>query len=243
MPIKYDKALDIALGSYTVYKHTSPSGKVYIGITRDKLQHRWKGGHGYENNTHFFRAIQRYGWAAFKHEVLATGLTEAQAIEKERELIALYDSTNPAKGYNNDPGGGVRSAETSAKISAALTGVPLSQERRQRMSEQRKGRRLSEETKEKISRGHKANAKVQAHILALNAARAGHAKTAAHRQKIAESQPRRRRVINLDTCQIFESVHDAAKSCGGTHSNIVQVCTGKRQTAYGYRWAYEEAKE
>lgn len=240
MNIQNDKALDIALGNYTVYKHTSPNGKVYIGITRDNLQHRWKGGHGYVNNAHFFRAIQRYGWDAFEHEVLFTELTEAEAIEKERELIALYDSTNPAKGYNRDPGGGVRSPETAAKISASLTGVPLSQERRQRMSDVRRGVPLSEARKRHISESHKRNPKVLAHIRGLNSARAGKAKTPEHRQKIAEGQPRRREVVNLDTGKVFGSVKEAAASCRGAHSNIVKACNGERQTAYGYRWAYKE---
>jgi hypothetical protein len=157
----------------------------------------------------------------------------------ERELIAKYDSTNPEKGYNRDPGGGVRSKETAAKISASLTGVPLSIERRQRMSEQRRGRAVSTQTREKISSEHKANLKIQKHILSLNKARAGTPLSEAHRVKIAENQPRRHPVRNLDTGEIFPSIHDAAKSCNGAHGNIVKVCTGKRQTAYGYRWAYE----
>lgn len=243
MTAQNDKALDIAMGNYTVYKHTSPSGKVYIGITRDKLQHRWKGGHGYVGNTHFFRAIQRYGWDAFRHEVVAEGLTEAQAAEMERELIATYDSTDPAKGYNRDPGGGVRSPETSAKISAALTGVPLSPERRQHLSEVRKGRPLSEECKRKISEGHRRNPKVLAHIKALNASRAGRAKLPEQRQKIAQSQPRRREVVNLDTGEVFNSIRDAAASVDGSHPNIVKACTGERARAYGYRWAYKEVTE
>lgn len=243
MTLKNDKALDIALGNYTVYMHTSPSGKVYVGITRDKLQHRWRGGHGYVGNAHFFRAIENYGWDAFRHEVVAEGLTEEQAMAMERQLIALHDSTNPAKGYNRDHGGGVRSPETSAKISAALRGVPLAPERRQRMSESRKGRRLTTKCKRRISESHKNNPRVQQHILELNKERTGTPKSEAHRRKIAESQPRRRRVRNLDTGEVFASVRDAAASCFGFHPNIVHACNGKRQTAYGYRWAYEEAKE
>lgn len=34
--------------SYTVYKHTSPSGKVYIGITCRKPEYRWNHGKGYK---------------------------------------------------------------------------------------------------------------------------------------------------------------------------------------------------
>lgn len=233
----YKKALDAALGEYTVYKHTSPSGKVYIGITRNRLQRRWKGGHGYEANAHFWRAIKAHGWQAFKHEIVAKGMTQQEAEALEIKLIAEHDSTNPAKGYNIAPGGNIQSAETRAKISAALTGVPLSKERRAHLSETRKGRRLSEGCKRKISESHKANPKVQDHILALNRARAGKPKTEEHKRKISESQ-KRRPVKNIDTGEIFGGVGEAARSVRGGHANIIKACQGSRLTAYGYRWAY-----
>lgn len=43
--------------SFIVYKHTSPSNKVY----KLNLIKRWQGGKGYINNTYFFRAILKYG--------------------------------------------------------------------------------------------------------------------------------------------------------------------------------------
>ena len=242
MIVQYDKALDIAPGNYTVYKHTSPGGKVYVGITRDRPQRRWKGGHGYEANAHFWRAINAYGWQAFKHEILAKGLTQQEAEAMEIKLIAEHDSTNPAKGYNIAPGGNTQSAETRAKISAALTGVPLSKERRARLSETRKGRRLSEGCKRKISESHKVNPKVQNHILTLNRERAGKPKTEEHKRKLSESQ-KRRPVKNIDTGEVFGGVGEAARSVRGSHTNIIKACKGERQTAYGHRWAYipEEA--
>lgn len=227
---------------YTVYKHTSPGGKVYIGITRDRLQHRWKGGHGYANNAHFTRAIMKHGWQSFRHEVVAEGLTQHEAETLEIILIARYDSTNPDKGYNRAPGGHTQSPETRAKISAALTGVPLSKERRERLSASRKGRKLTEDCKKRISESHKANPKVMMHILELNKARAGVPKTEEHRRKLSISQPRRP-VWNKDTGRIYDSVNDAARAMGGHHANIIKACTGKRQTAYGYRWGYLPIRE
>lgn len=32
------------MGTYTVYKHTSPNGKVYIGITKLSVERRWQEG-------------------------------------------------------------------------------------------------------------------------------------------------------------------------------------------------------
>lgn len=92
---------------FKVYMHTSPNGKRYIGITRqENPERRWgSNGCGYIDNQHFWRAIQKYGWDNFKHEILFDGLTEIEAKQKEVELIAFYDSTNANNGYNISLGG------------------------------------------------------------------------------------------------------------------------------------------
>ena len=62
-----------------VYKHTSPSGKVYIGITKQKPEKRWGNGKNYAQNEYFFAAILKYGWGNFTHEIIADGLTREEA--------------------------------------------------------------------------------------------------------------------------------------------------------------------
>lgn len=99
--------------SYTVYKHTSPSDKVYIGITSLKVKERWANGKGYRAQKVFWRAIQKYGWENFKHEILFEDLSEKDAKLKEIELIEFYKSNcnkwkNPAYGYNSTDGGDLR---------------------------------------------------------------------------------------------------------------------------------------
>ena len=126
------------MSNYSVYKHTSPSGKVYIGLTGQDPERRWKKGLGYSLNDHFFRAILKYGWDQFAHEIVYTGLTKEEACDLEKALIAQYDSTNPERGYNITPGG-----------DASTQGPPTS-EQRKKISEALKGRRLSERTREKI---------------------------------------------------------------------------------------------
>ena len=95
---------DTVIDSYSVYKHTSPEGKVYIGVTRQDPQARWCGGFGYASNLYFLTDIMAYGWLNFQHEVLADGLQEEQAFEMEAELIAHHNSTNPLFGYNLNAG-------------------------------------------------------------------------------------------------------------------------------------------
>lgn len=56
-------------GTYTVYMHTCPNDKVYIGITKRKPSVRWNNGKGYQHNEYFSRAIEKYGWESFKHDI------------------------------------------------------------------------------------------------------------------------------------------------------------------------------
>lgn len=90
---------------YCVYKHTSPSGKMYIGITKQKPKYRWGRGSGYRTNEYFMRAIRKYGWDNFTHEVLLSGLSESEACKVEQELIAKYRTTDERYGYNHSTGG------------------------------------------------------------------------------------------------------------------------------------------
>lgn len=85
---------------YLVYKHTDPTGKVYIGITQNHPQTRWNEGGGYEKQTKFYRAIQKYGWINFKHEIVAAGLTEESAKKLENQLILENKSYDEKYGYN-----------------------------------------------------------------------------------------------------------------------------------------------
>ena len=105
--------------SWVVYKHTSPTGKVYIGITSKAPNDRWASGFGYEHQVYFFRAIVKYGWINFKHDILFEGLTKEEAEAKEVELIAQYKSADLNYGYNIDLGGDNHrlSLETRKKIS------------------------------------------------------------------------------------------------------------------------------
>lgn len=115
--------------TWIVYKHTSPSNKVYIGITSKSPTDRWASGFGYEHQVYFFRAIVKYGWINFKHEILFEGLTKEEAEKKEIELIAQYNSTDLNYGYNIDLGGDLHR---------------LSAETRQKMSDVKKGRKWTE---------------------------------------------------------------------------------------------------
>lgn len=88
-----------------MYKHTSPSGKVYIGITKRNLKERWENGKGYKGQV-FYNAIEKYGWKNIKHEILHSNLSEEEAKNMEKMYIDLYNSTDSRYGYNVHDGGG-----------------------------------------------------------------------------------------------------------------------------------------
>ena len=90
---------------YSIYKHTVPNGKVYIGATCQNVKSRWGvNGSNYKSNPLFYDDIQKYGWDNIKHEVLHTVFTREDAYFLEKEEIKNHNSMNPDYGYNRNPG-------------------------------------------------------------------------------------------------------------------------------------------
>ena len=137
---------------YTVYMHISPSGKRYIGITSMSVDERWRNGRGYlykykdkdeYRQPAFARAILKYGWGNFEHEVIDSSLTKEEAEQMEIELITYYKSNLPEYGYNISNGGnsvGKLSEETKRKIGEFNKGKITSEETKRKMSESAKGK-------------------------------------------------------------------------------------------------------
>ena len=90
--------------NYCVYEHVNKiNGKKYIGMTKDP-KHRWRSdGYEYRRCTHFWSAIQKYGWDNFEHTIIRKELTHMEACELEIKLIAEQETIE--KGYNLASGG------------------------------------------------------------------------------------------------------------------------------------------
>lgn len=135
------------LTNWCVYMHENRvNGKKYIGITSQKPTKRWQNGHGYTDCPRFYRAIQKHGWDAFRHDLLFTDLRQEQAERLEKELIAKYRTQDARFGYNISAGGGEinhgrpLSDEHKGKIRAANIGRTLNSETRRRISEAKRGK-------------------------------------------------------------------------------------------------------
>ena len=239
------------MSGYSLYKHTFPNGKVYIGITSQPLEKRFMNGKGYKDCPKMNNAILKYGWANVEHELLLSGLSKQEAEEKEIETIAFYDSVK--NGYNTDHGGnvaGTHSVETRQKISAGNKGKkkpPVSDERKRQLSEQNVGennpffgRHHSIETRSKHSAFMKGNQynKGHHHTEEFKAA-----KSAQMKEKYADGKsPRCKAIIRTDENgeeTTYFSLRQAAKEMQRSASAL---CTAmKKQTTYlGYTWRYAE---
>ena len=234
---------------YTVYKHMSPSGKVYIGITSKKPEYRWDNGNGYRHNKHFYSAILKYGWSNIKHEILFTGLTKEQAEAKEIELIKLFNSTDSRYGYNIESGGNANKAlseATKEKIRQATLGKRVgkdnpfygkthSKEVRVKLSIVNTGSHHSEETRAKMSLSHKGK---KGYWTGKH-----HSKETREKISLGHHKPVIQKDKSGNIIATYHNCNYAQTMTGILH--IDECCKGYRKTAGGYCWEYDtkELKE
>ncbi|MDE7346052.1 MAG: hypothetical protein K2N48_04825 [Muribaculaceae bacterium] len=140
------------MGSYKIYMHISPSGKVYVGQTSKSLPERWLNGKGYAGSTKFMHAIKKYGWDNIQHILVTENLTKPQADVIEIALIDYYQaiglSYNTARGGT---GGNTYAFKTPEEL--ALISKKLSVARTGELN-CNYGKHMSDETKRKLSISH-----------------------------------------------------------------------------------------
>lgn len=141
---------------YTVYMHIFPNGKVYVGITNQTVERRWRSdGYGYKTQSMMYNAILKYGWDNINHVVLHTNLSRDEAEKEEIATIDKYKSNQRKYGYNINNGGshhGCHSEATKLKISQAKIGTRHTEEAKRKIAIASKGRLHTEETKKKRSK-------------------------------------------------------------------------------------------
>lgn len=213
--------------------HTSPNNKKYIGITSQSPERRWrKNGEGYKEHLYFWRAIQKYGWDNFKHDILYADLTKEEAEQKEVELIAYYNSNNIDFGYNMSVGG-----ESGSK------GYKYTYEQRKRMSENRKGKKNGmygkHHTEESIEKGrikHLRENLSSDTIYKMSVAKKG--KKRSNESIIKQIETISNKVICIETSVIYNGTKEAGRANNIDPSCISKVCRGERKTAGGFHWRY-----
>lgn len=227
--------------NYKVYIHKNKiNNKVYIGITKNSCFQRWNNGRGYKGCTAFENAIKKYGWNGFDHNILFENLTKEEARKKEISLIVHYNSTNSEYGYNSSPGGNVMSDQTKLKISLKNSGI----------NNGMYGKRHTSETKQKIAEAskrmwgeEKRHNVLSKRMQGKNNPNYGKKHTSEEIEflrkiRLGKPAPNRKKVICIDTGEIFDSIRSAETQTG--ISNISYCCNGKRQSCGGLHWRFYE---
>ncbi len=195
---------------YCVYQHISPAGKSYVGITKQEPKKRFQNGKGYRHNDYFYKAILKYGWENFQHNIIESGLTKEEAESAEIALISKIKSNDKAHGYNITSGGeciGKHSEESKQKMREHLMGRKPS----------RLGATISEETRKRMKKA---------------------AKERSAKRKCFMAETNKKKVICEDTGVVFDSITQAAKMASVSFTAVSNVCRGLRPTAGGYKWKY-----
>ena len=230
--------------AYYVYKHTSPSNKIYIGTTCQNPKKRWKNGKGYNNNKYFCRAIQKYGWNNFKHEILFSGLNKEEAKNKEKELIKKYKSNIPEFGYNISCGGEGRN------------GVPLSEEAKKRISDANKGRLAGKNNPNYgnhssagsnnyfYGKHHTEETKNKIREKAIGRKDSNETRKKKSDATKGSNNPNAKITLQYDIDGNFITLWDcatyAAEKLNICLKGITACCRGERKSAGGFVWRYQE---
>lgn len=202
---------------FCVYRHTSPSGKCYIGITSTNPIARWgKYGQRYKDCPYIYHAILKYGWSNIKHEILFTDLTEKEAKNIEVYLIAYYKGLNQS--YNISAGGDGCSK-------------PVSETTREKISKKLKGRKSY--TRTALWRRQKSEF-MKKHPIFTDEMR----KLAQHNSARTNSKAIIQMTLEGAVVARYKSVTEAAAVNNFDVSYISKCCRHIKKEAYGYKWMF-----
>lgn len=238
--------------SYSVYIHTFPNGKQYVGITMTEPARRWNGGSGYRKQPKIMNAIKKYGWENIHHEIVATGLSQKEAEEMEIRLIR--DMNTIKNGYNVDNGGnasGTHTEETRTKISRGNKGKkkpPITEERRKMISEKNAGqgnpfygKHHTAKTKEEHAEFMKGNDYFKGHHHTDEYKRA---KSEQMAEKYKDGKnPRCKPVLRIgEDVKEYAGVRLAAREEGVKYSALFTAITKQRELN-GFLWRYKNGQK
>ncbi len=227
-----------------IYKLTNKiNGKIYIGKAKNLYKRLSQHRRAYDKNL-ICIAIRKYGWENFNIEILAefTYIDNVELLGLETAFIVSEKSLTP-NGYNV------------CLFASDKTGTKSSIKTKQKISKNHKrpmlGKKHSQETKERMSRNH-------ANFSGKNHPRYGKHHTIKSIKKIRKSNLGQKRSIitklknsishlkpikqinpfTNEVIKIWDGAIIAKRELNVNHSNIIQVCLGRRKTANGFKWEY-----
>lgn len=205
-----------------IYKWTSPSGKIYIGQSKN-LERRKKEfllnpfKQEYNKwNTPIDKARRKYpDFTQWKYEIIIVCEPE-QLDELEMKYIELYDSTNSRIGYNSTLGGD------------GAKGVPWGSPKQ---IEGAKNKDIRGENNPMYGKHHTQD--VKDYISSINKGR-----KLTKEQKLQKSKPVIEYTKDGYMLKTWDSATDAAEFYGVNKACIGRVCMGKKKSTCEHLWKY-----
>ena len=199
-----------------IYKITNnTNGKIYIGQTVRTLKDRM-GEHIRHNRLIIQKAIHKYGIENFSFNVIDKAQNIEELNKKEIKWINFYKCLVPF-GYNQCIGGDNTMGFHHREVSKRMMSIKKS---KMYLGKNNPffGKTHSEEQRAKWSEERKGRN--------LDKAREASIKVI------------QRKVLNVDTGEIFDSIKDAATKYDLKPTHITRVCKGKRKHTGGFEWKY-----
>lgn len=203
--------------NFVVYRHTSPNGKCYIGITCQDPEYRW-GNNGYKylevlkngklKHPYFAQAILKYGWDNFTHEIIHSSLTKRDACKLEQKYISEYKKKGIS--YNITNGG------------EGIWGYKFTEEQIENLKNSHIGKKQSAET-----------------VAKRVAKNTGKRRT--DEQKAKTSKPVCQYDLECNLIAIYFGAREASRCTGVNSAHITDCCNHKpnRKTAGGFKWEWQ----
>jgi len=196
-----------------IYKITSPSGRIYIGSSKNIYKRWYRYGHeSIKNQIKLSNSIQKYGWASHTFEILEECETN-KLYSLERAWGDFYSVITTGLNCQLPGKESIKpciSEETRQKIRIKATGRVVSEETRNKLSLAKKGKKLSLEHVEKIrnnSKGKKMSEEAREKII-LNLSKI---------------------ILDTSTGVFYNSVKEAANYFNINYSTLRSMLQGKNK--------------
>ena len=229
VPMGYDGCMSKL---FYVYAHRKASNGEIFYIGKGTSNRAWW---FYGRSQRWNRTAKKYGVTV---ELLAENITEDDAFELEKQLIAsigrkqLCNHTDGGEGMS----GWVASDKTRAKFSIIRKGRKHTDEAKRKMSEQRKGVPKSSKHIANIAAALKDRPKSKAHKRALSESHKKVIRNPEWGRKSGEA--RKKPVFCATNGQTYLGVRDAAASLGLNSCSVARVANGIYKHTKGYFFQY-----
>lgn len=235
-----------------IYKIISPSGKIYIGQSKDiEYRKRWYSRMYGKQQPKLYNSIKKYGWKNHIFEIIEEypleQLNEKEIYWKQYYLDQVNGNWKKVMFCNlYDSGGGPLSKETKQKMSNTRIGHKDSDETRLKKSNSFKGRKGSEKQKKAVSNWWNKNPNRSLEFcIELGRKKSINSKPSPSQLRKTPhlTHKNNKEVFQLDVnfniINTFISIAEASRKTKTRSDSISACCRGVQKSAGGYIWKYK----